>query len=123
MVKLRHLAIAVLLTVVAPLYVCAAIPEPIRTANGLVTGAAGAGPDVRVFKGLPYAAPPVGDLRWQPPQPAKNWDGVRAADTFSANCMQRQAGGGVFPPRRLHPVRRRGPARAFCAGDAASTTE
>jgi para-nitrobenzyl esterase len=98
MLKPRHLAIALLLTLAGPYYVCAAIPEPIKTANGLVTGTAGAISEVRVFKGLPFAAPPVGDLRWQPPQPAKNWDAVRAADTFSANCMQRAAGGGAFPP-------------------------
>ena len=76
----------------------AAITEPIRTENGLVTGIAGAFPEVRVFKGIPFAAPPVGDLRWRPPQPAKPWNGVRAADRFSANCMQRAAGGGAFPP-------------------------
>ena len=76
----------------------AAISEPIRTENGLVSGTAGAFPEVRVFKGIPFAAPPVGDWRWRPPQPAKNWDGVRAADHFSANCMQRRAGGGGFPP-------------------------
>ena len=76
----------------------AAIPEPIRTETGLVSGVAGAFPEVRVFKGIPFAAPPVGDLRWRPPQPAKSWDGVRAADKFSANCMQRAAGGGAFPP-------------------------
>ena len=55
-------------------------------------------PGVRDFKGIPYAAPPVGDLRWRAPQPAKPWEGVRAATTFSANCMQRSAGGGTFPP-------------------------
>src|SRR4051794_6198438 len=76
----------------------AAITEPIRVENGMLTGAAGAFPEVRVFKGIPFATPPVGDLRWRPPQPAKNWDGVRAADKFSANCMQRQANGAAFPP-------------------------
>ena len=76
----------------------AAIPEPIRVENGLVSGSPGAFPDVRVFKGIPYAAPPVGDLRWRPPAPASNWDGGREATKFSANCMQRAAGGGNFPP-------------------------
>jgi para-nitrobenzyl esterase len=44
--------------------------------------------NIRVFKGIPYAAPPVGDLRWRPPQPPAKWDGVRKADTFSDSCMQ-----------------------------------
>ena len=43
---------------------------------------------VAVFKGLPFAAPPVGDLRWRVPQPAAKWSGVRAANTFSSTCMQ-----------------------------------
>ena len=51
-------------------------------------------PDVRVFKGIPYAAPPVGDLRWKPPQPALKWEGVRAGDQFGNSCMQGGAGGG-----------------------------
>ena len=40
------------------------------------------------FKGVPYAAPPVGDLRWRAPQPPASWQGVRAADRFGAMCMQ-----------------------------------
>ncbi|MEK7833060.1 MAG: carboxylesterase family protein, partial [Acidobacteriota bacterium] len=43
---------------------------------------------IRVFKGIPYAAPPVGDLRWRPPQPPKQWSGVRQADKFSDSCVQ-----------------------------------
>jgi len=43
---------------------------------------------VLVFKGIPYAAPPVGDLRWRPPQPAQRWNGVRSADRLGHNCMQ-----------------------------------
>ena len=45
-------------------------------------------PAVRTFKGIPYAAPPVGDLRWQPPQIAKNWKDTRDATKFAARCMQ-----------------------------------
>jgi para-nitrobenzyl esterase len=76
----------------------AAIPEPVRIDPGLVSGVAGVDEGVRIFKGIPYAAPPVGDLRWKPPQPPAHWDGVRTATTFGANCMQRSAGGGGFPP-------------------------
>ncbi len=45
--------------------------------------------DVTVFRGIPFAAPPVGDLRWKAPQPPTPWRGVRAADTFGPTCMQR----------------------------------
>src|SRR6185436_8532109 len=40
------------------------------------------------FRGLPYAAPPTGDLRWRPPQRAPRWSGVRDATEFSPNCPQ-----------------------------------
>ena len=41
-----------------------------------------------VYKGIPFAAPPVGDLRWRAPQPAARWEGVRPADKFAPECMQ-----------------------------------
>ena len=43
---------------------------------------------MRIFKGIPFAAPPVGNLRWRAPQPVAHWDGVRKADQFSPVCMQ-----------------------------------
>ena len=86
------------LTVLSSVAAYAAITEPVRTDRGTLSGVAGDSPQVRVFKGVPFAAPPIGDLRWRPPQPVKAWTGTRAADKFSANCMQRQAGGGGFPP-------------------------
>ena len=66
----------------------AGIDEPIRLDSGLVSGAATPDGAVRVFRGIPYAAPPVGKLRWQAPQPVAHWDGVRKADEFGAICMQ-----------------------------------
>jgi para-nitrobenzyl esterase len=48
---------------------------------------------VASFKGVPFAAPPTGDLRWRPPQPAAKWTGVRQATEFAANCMQGRFGG------------------------------
>ena len=68
--------------------VSAAIPEPVRIDTGLISGTTTSNDDVRVFKGIPFAAPPVGDLRWRPPQPAAHWEGVRKADQFGAVCMQ-----------------------------------
>lgn len=44
--------------------------------------------DITVYRGLPYAAAPIGDLRWQPPQSAASWEGIRIADTFANSCYQ-----------------------------------
>jgi para-nitrobenzyl esterase len=60
----------------------------VRVAGGLVSGVAGRDASITVFKGLPFAAPPVGDRRWRAPQPVVAWTGVRKADQFGANCMQ-----------------------------------
>lgn len=43
---------------------------------------------VAVYRGVPFAAPPVGDLRWKPPAPGERWDGTRVADTFGPACWQ-----------------------------------
>jgi para-nitrobenzyl esterase len=57
----------------------------------MVQGVPGADPSVTVYRGIPYAAPPVGDLRWREPAPVKAWAGVRSADRFSKSCMQQTA--------------------------------
>jgi para-nitrobenzyl esterase len=60
--------------------------RPVRTQAGLVQGTVVDG--IRVYKGIPFAAPPVGDLRWAPPQPAKPWKGVLHAYKYADACMQ-----------------------------------
>ena len=52
---------------------------------------------VTVFRGIPYAAPPVGELRWRPPQPAKHWSGVRDASKLGHNCVQHQPYSDIDP--------------------------
>jgi len=56
-------------------------PHPIRTESGLVSGVALSN-GLEVFKGIPFAAPPVGKLRWQPPQPPATWQGVPRGGPF-----------------------------------------
>ncbi|MDR2931771.1 MAG: carboxylesterase family protein [Oscillospiraceae bacterium] len=58
------------------------------TENGKVKGLPAADPRVTAFKGIPFAAPPVGELRWRPPQPAANWEGVRTCYEFAPIPMQ-----------------------------------
>lgn len=98
MVRFRISILTLVLAAALTRVASAAIPEPVKTTGGLLTGVPGAAAGVRAFKGVPFAAPPVGDLRWRAPQPPVPWSGVRAGDAFSANCMQRSAGGGAFPP-------------------------
>jgi para-nitrobenzyl esterase len=74
----------------------AMIPEQVRIETGLLSGAAGSTQtSVRVFKGIPFAAPPLGENRWRAPQPAAKWEGVRKADAFGAPCTP-GGGGGRF---------------------------
>ena len=60
----------------------------VHTANGVLEGVVSPDGKVRTFKGIPYAAPPVGPLRWKPPQPAPSWTGVRRAVDYAPRAMQ-----------------------------------
>jgi len=66
----------------------ATIQDPVRIAQGQLSGAAAKSPGMKVYRGIPYAAPPVGDLRWKAPQPAASWKGVRQATEFGNGCIQ-----------------------------------
>ena len=65
-----------------------AAPPRVAIETGTIEGLDTA--DVMVFRGIPYAAPPVGELRWRPPQSAKSWPGVRDAKKLGHNCIQHQ---------------------------------
>ncbi|OBF33042.1 carboxylesterase [Mycobacterium sp. ACS1612] len=69
-------------------------PATVHTAAGTVRGIVA--PDHRLFAGIPYAAPPVGPLRWRPPEPAAAWQGVRDATRFGPRCLQDPGGDPEF---------------------------
>src|SRR3974390_3564672 len=73
----------------------AAQPPVVRVDGGEVQGVVDDG--VASFKGIPFAAPPVGDLRWRPPQPLAPWTGVRQAAEFGGDCMQGRVGSAPAP--------------------------
>jgi len=66
----------------------------VQTVNGILEGIDCSG--VKVFKGVPFAAPPVGQLRWKAPQPVEKWDGVRKATEFGPNPMQESVFGDMM---------------------------
>ena len=64
----------------------------VKTENGLVRGLPGNNTRISVFKGIPFAQPPVGSNRWKAPQPCKDWDGIYDAYKFAPISMQDQPG-------------------------------
>ncbi len=84
-------AIAVELLLLSSLFLpgSVAASETVKVEGGLLRGSVEDG--IRVYRGIPYAAPPIGEFRWRPPQPAPKWDGIRAADQFGRACIQTNA--------------------------------
>jgi len=96
---LRHAAFVATLLVATPVLAqSATVTAPAGTVEGVVEG------NLRVFKGIAYARPPVGPLRWTPPQELPAWDGVRQATAFAPACVQpRPTAAGIYtnPPERM----------------------
>ena len=91
-----RMATIIFLTTTAMSTVAAA---QVKTTGGLVKGTASTDGQIRAFRGIPFAAAPVGDLRWTEPRPAPPWDGVRDAAEFGAQCMQGQIFGDITFPK------------------------
>ncbi|HTE25029.1 carboxylesterase/lipase family protein [Flavitalea sp.] len=62
--------------------------DRVKIEGGLISGTLNTKGDIHIFKGIPFAAPPVGDLRWKKPQPVVSWTGVKASDKFGPSPMQ-----------------------------------
>ena len=85
---MNRLAAATIAAACLTLAMTDAASKPVKTASGLVSGIAGRNPSISVFKGIPFAAPPVGPLRWHAPTAPAAWTGVRQGDAFSPSCIQ-----------------------------------
>ena len=77
---------AVALAIAIPCAALAAEPR-VKTSNGTLEGTTEPS-GIQAYRGIPFAEPPIDDLRWQPPQPARNWSGVRNAKQFGPRCVQ-----------------------------------
>ena len=93
-------------------------PAVVKVDTGELQGVVDDG--VVSYKGIPFAAPPVGDLRWRPPQPAARWTGVRQAAEYGANCMQGRFGG---PPPGAAARPGAPPGRPACRARAPAPSE
>jgi para-nitrobenzyl esterase len=87
---MRTLALTILAACAALSPRAAAAAPPVTIDGGLVQGVADDA--LAVYKGIPFAAPPVGDLRWKAPQPVPRWSGVRDADKYAPACVQSMGG-------------------------------
>ncbi len=85
--KKRSLSILAL-PFAAALLPLSAFGQQVKITGGLVSGVPGSDPSIMTYKGIPFAAPPVGNLRWAAPQPLVAWPGVLKADKFSSSCVQ-----------------------------------
>ncbi len=99
-VRTGFLLLAVLVGVVAgaglPSAAPAALTPPVAVAGGQVVGETSG--DLAIFRGIPFAVPPVGDLRWKPPRPVQAWSGVRRCTEFGPSCPQPPSILNLTPP-------------------------
>ncbi|MBQ3883123.1 MAG: carboxylesterase family protein [Bacteroidales bacterium] len=79
------------------------IIDTVSVEGGQLQGVLTENPEVMIFKGVPYAAAPVGDLRWANPQPVTPWEGVKVADTFGSPSVQRGRQPGSFYYKEFQP--------------------
>ena len=81
---MRHVLLLILIAISVPA-LASDLDNVVKIDSGYVLGS---GTDVRIYKGIPFAAPPVGELRWRAPQPVKPWDSIRISKAFSLSCPQ-----------------------------------
>jgi para-nitrobenzyl esterase len=86
----RRLALLAAACLIAGPALAQTAPDRVTVETGVLEGLGRQASGVRIFRGVPYASPPLGALRWREPQPAARWDGVRPAKSFGPQCMQQR---------------------------------
>ena len=86
------------------------VADSVTTDAGIVQGLPSNASGIRIFKGVAYAAPPIGDRRWRAPERLEPWEGVKRATEFSADCVQPAPAGGHRMGAGVSPT------RGSCAG-------
>lgn len=86
MKTLKSIALSAVVIVFTTITCYAQLPVQVKVEAGLIQGTQEN--DLTIFRGIPFAAPPIGTLRWKAPQPVRNWDGVKEAFHFAASPMQ-----------------------------------
>jgi len=84
-----------IIILLAALSLSASPADLVKVDTGTLEGTLNADSSVRMFRNVPFAAPPVGNLRWQPPQPPLPWTGVRKADEYGSHCVQGKVFGDI----------------------------
>ena len=97
--KVAGLALSAVIAAIAQMSLAGAsrAAEPLHVDGGAIADVARDALGVRAFKGIPYAAPPVGGLRWKPPQAVQAWNGVRSSTEWGPRCMQSNRLGDIDP--------------------------
>src|SRR5438105_9374183 len=97
--KVVHLALSAAMVALAStgFAVMSRAAEPLHVEGGAIADVARDTLGIRAFKGIPYAAPPVGALRWKPPQAVQAWSGVRSATEWGPRCVQSNRLGDLDP--------------------------
>ena len=91
---------ATLALLCASLSLAADFDSPVKTQQGLVSGAGTTTAGIHVYKGIPFAASTAGEGRWRPPAPRQPWTGVLKADHFAPACYQKPSNGRPQPTSR-----------------------
>ena len=87
--RLAKCSLATVVAALAAIFLTGArAAESLQIEGGQIADAAPDDSGIRVFKGIPYAAPPVGELRWKAPQPVQPWDGIRSIAEWGPRCVQ-----------------------------------